>query len=531
MADVLLLNLTRFGDLLQSQPLIHDLHDSGLEVGLVCLDNFAPALPLLRHVSSSWALPGSKILACLDTDWKAAAALVMRFVQNIREEVRPRYVINLTATLPARLLARLLAPSAGALLGFGIDDDGFGFNENVWCSFFSATTSRRFNAPFNLVDLFRMTGSRIMAPGMTTRPGRNSLCGPPAEAFVHAETILAEAGPCKGYVALQLGASETRRQWPVSNFAALGDRLYQETGLCPVLLGSRAEQPLSEAYASLATAPFVQAVGRTDIPQLAALLRRCRLLITNDTGTMHLAAGLGVPSLAFFLATAQPWDTGPYLAGCCCLEPALACHPCAFGKACPSDNACLGQIEAGPVGDLLLGRLRTGSWQDGLTEELCTQARVWLTSNDWRGFAKVHPLSGHGQEERSIWMGQQRLFWCQMLDDLNGTAPPAVRIDDLPPCPVGLREQVSPVLEQAARLLDMLGEQGQLLGKSPQAGQLFLRNCERLQLLLENCPPLYSLASFWRELRQERGGQMKELLFFMDRLSVHLRHWVRSMEK
>ena len=49
-ADVLLLNLTRFGDLLQSQPLIQDLHDSGHRVGLVCLDNFAAALPLLRLV-------------------------------------------------------------------------------------------------------------------------------------------------------------------------------------------------------------------------------------------------------------------------------------------------------------------------------------------------------------------------------------------------------------------------------------------------------------------------------------------------
>ena len=66
--DVLLLNLTRFGDLLQCQPLVQDLHDSGHKVGLVCLDNFAAALPLLRHVQTAWPLPGAKLMAALDRD-------------------------------------------------------------------------------------------------------------------------------------------------------------------------------------------------------------------------------------------------------------------------------------------------------------------------------------------------------------------------------------------------------------------------------------------------------------------------------
>ena len=126
---------------------------------------------------------------------------------------------------------------------------------------------------------------------------------------------------------MQLGASEERRQWPAQYFAAVGDNLWHKRKLCPVLLGSPAERPLAEAYAQQAQGPFVDAVGKTDLTQLAALLRRSRMLFTNDTGTMHLAAGLGVSCLAIFLATAQPCDTGPYLPGCCCLEPALPCHP------------------------------------------------------------------------------------------------------------------------------------------------------------------------------------------------------------
>ncbi|MDO5483535.1 MAG: glycosyltransferase family 9 protein [Desulfovibrionaceae bacterium] len=524
MADVLIVNLTRFGDLLQSQPLIHDLHDSGYSVGLICLDNFAPALPLLRHVEAAWALPGGKLLAGLEKDWSGAAAQVLQFAHTIRQEARPRYILNLTATLSGRLLARLLAPSPEAILGFGMDADGFGFNENVWCSFFSGALSQRMNAPFNLVDMFRMTGARLMAPGMTARPGQNRLCEPSPAALEQAGALLAEGGACQGYVALQLGASEARRQWPVARFAALGDRLYREAGLCPVLLGVRSEEPLARAYADAATEPFVSAVGRTGIPQLAALLRKSRLLITNDTGTMHLAAGLGVPCLAFFLATAQPWDTGPYLPGCCCLEPAMPCHPCAYGSSCPSGNACLERIGADPVTDMVLGWLRTGNWQDSVPTELARQARVWLTSTDSRGFARVRSLSGHEAEERSLWLEQQRIFWRQILDESLTVAP-------LPPCPEALRKRVLPVLGQASRLLEMLAEQGRLVGRNAQAGQLFLRNCERLQIVLEACPPLFSLGFFWRELRQERGGQMDELLAFIGQLSSHLRRWAAALEE
>ncbi len=537
--DVLLLNLTRFGDLLQSQPLIQDLRDSGHRVGLICLDNFAAALPLLRHVDAAWPLSGAKLMADLDRDWRTAAARLLELTRRIRREAAPSHVVNLTPTLPARLLSRLLAPSPEAVLGFGLDAEGFGVNRGVWSSFLSGATLRRLNAPFNLVDMFRMVGAPLFAPGIAGRPGRFDLQTPPDAALAHADALLARpedlpagARP-KGFVSLQLGASEARRQWPVAHFAALGERLWREAGLCPVLLGAPAERPLAREYAACAArvgTPFVDAVGRTDIPQLAALLRRTRLLATNDTGTMHLAAGLGLPCLAFFLATAQPWDTGPYLPGCCCLEPALPCHPCSYGQACPHGQACLPRISARGAGDLNLARLEGEGWQAGLSPELRREARVWLTETDVRGFARVRSLSGHAAEDRSPWLDQQRLLWRHILDDLSGSAdsPATGQADGQPEaraCSPDFRDQVAPVLAQAARLLDMLSEQGRLTGKSSKAGQLFLLNCERLQNLLNACPPLASLGCFWRELRQERGGRMDELLRFVGLLAGHLERW------
>lgn len=522
--DVLVCNLTRFGDLLQSQPLMSALAAAGHRVGLLCLENFAAATPLLRDVDAVWTLPGARLMAGLDRSWQGAAADLLGFARTVREEAGAPRVLNLTPTLPARLLTRLLAHKPEDTLGFGLDAEGFGVNHGLWATFLGVATRQRLNAPFNVVDMFRMTGQPLLR-GAARPESPFSLREPAPEALAWADSFLAAAGetPPGGHVAFQLGASETRRQWPAERFAALGDILWREAGIRPVLLGSPAEAPLAEAYARAAQHPFANAVGATDIPKLAALLRRSRLLVTNDTGTMHLAAGLGVRSLAFFFATAQPCDTGPWLAGCCCLEPALACHPCAFGRACPEGERCRSLPEAGPVARLALRYLDSGTWEAGLSPELCAQVRVWETGFDGDGFATVRSLSGHGEEARSVWLSELRHFWRQLLDDLSGAA--GADAGRTPPRPLTLvgAPEARAALTEGAALLDALAAAGTLAGKSAQAGQLFLRNCERLQQVLDGCPPLASLGAFWRELRQTRGGGMDELLPALAILGRHMR--------
>ncbi|MDR2821101.1 MAG: glycosyltransferase family 9 protein [Desulfovibrio sp.] len=528
-ADTLVLNLTRFGDLLQSQALIQDLHDSGRTVGLVCLENFAPALPLLRCVDAAWPLPAARLMADMDADWRNAAGRLLDFVRRVRRQSRARWVINLTPTLPARLLTRLLAPPRAAVLGFGLDAEGFGVNGGVWSSFLRGATARRLNTPFNLVDMFRMVGAGACAPEITGRPGRFTLRQPSGQALSYAEGLLGgvvntvpDMPGIAGFVGFQLGASEARRQWPAEYFAALGERLWREQALCPVLLGAPVETALYEQYARVAGSPFVNAVGKTDIPQLAALLGKCRMLVTNDTGTMHLAAGLGVPCLAIFLATAQAWDTSPYLADCCCLEPALACHPCDYSCPCPHEFKCLQTVSPQSVGDLVLSRLSGRGWEAGIRPDM--RARAWVTNVDAWGFSGVRCLSGHETEDRSLWLGQQRLFWRQILDDLSdgrGMGKGAVS-DEAPPYSAAFRDEVGSALSDAARLLDLLVEQGRMTGKIPKAGQLFLRTCDHVQQRLDACKPLSSLAHFWRELLQDRGDRMEELLRFTARLSAHL---------
>lgn len=550
----LVINLTRFGDLLQCQPLIEDLHRQGQTVHLVCLDNFSSAQPLLRHVERTWPLPGARLMADMDKDWRIATALLLEFARAVRSEARPDCIVNLTTTLPARLLTGLLAgghtDGLAEIRGFCLDAHGFGQNRGIWSTFLNSGATNRLSAPFNIADMFRMVGAPHTQSASAVQT-RQRLADPPQEALDAADALLAEAPPetC-GFVTMQLGASEARRQWPAHFFAKVGDRLWRERKLCPVLLGSPAERPLAEAYAQAAQGHWVDAVGKTSLTQLAALLRRSKLLFTNDTGTMHLAAGLGVPSLAIFLATAQPCDTGPYLPGCCCLEPALPCHPCPFGRPCPNNLACVTHISPRSVESLALSWLDAGRWDAAPLDLVESEARVWLTEQDDKGFMTVRCLTEHAAEDRSLWLAQQRIFWRQILDELDDAARPAAEeqqsADTRQPeknapsasapgtahadSPTGafsaeFTQRMAASLEQAAQLFEMLTQQGQLLGRSPKAGQLFLRNCERLQTVFDACPELRSLGAFWRELRQERGDRLDDLLELTAQFGAHFVIW------
>lgn len=537
---VLLINLTRFGDLLQTQPTIHALHDMGHRIGLVCLDNFAEAGKLLDGIERIFSFPAAKLLAVLDADWRQGAALLHRYSTMIRKRFSPDCVLNLTSTPGARLLTRRLAEGR-PVYGFSVDEHGFGSNGSLWGAFFEAATRKRGCSPYNLADVFRK------AAGVGGTASRFSLRRPDAGTVEKTDRLLktlAGGLPPGGYVAFQLGASEERRRWPVSHFAALGRLVHRGCGAMPVLLGSAAERALATEY--LATgAPAVDLVGQTSLQELASVLSQTRLLVTNDTGTMHLAAGLGLPSLAIFLATAQPCDTGPCLEDCCCLEPALACHPCAFGTACPQGVACRDSLTASAVWPLVRERLLNGQWPEQAEPETRAQARVWLTTRDESGFLDLRSLSGHETEERSIWLRLQRHFYRQFLDMGDSGSAALCRVGTSPALfqtmtaqaetdrtisplsstdadlvgflPAPRRKELLDELGQLQALCELLVRQGEALAVRPlsQAGKRFLGTANRISSFLEHADSqgaFDALARLWTVASQERGGDLHQVM-------------------
>ena len=99
------------------------------------------------------------------------------------------------------------------------------------------------------------------------------------------------------------------------------------------ITGSAADQRLAADILAQMREPALSLAGRTTLPELAAVLRRARLMVTTDTGAMHLAAALETPVAALFGPTA-PWRTGPFGAGHQIVRLGLDCSPC-FRRRCP----------------------------------------------------------------------------------------------------------------------------------------------------------------------------------------------------
>jgi lipopolysaccharide heptosyltransferase II len=133
-------------------------------------------------------------------------------------------------------------------------------------------------------------------------------------------------------VALNPGASNRIKCWSPARFAGLGNRLVEELGAAVVLVGGTEDRDLAEEIISGMRHEPVDLVGRISLLQLGAVLRRCNLLVSGDTGPLHLATAVRTPVLALFGAI-DPRRTGPVGKGHRVIRhDELQCVPCVAKK-------------------------------------------------------------------------------------------------------------------------------------------------------------------------------------------------------
>lgn len=136
------------------------------------------------------------------------------------------------------------------------------------------------------------------------------------------------------------------KRYPIKRYAAAVGELRARRPDLTIrvsIFGSPAEKQIGEDLAALIAAPRVNRAGETDIAGLVEELRSCHLVATNDTGTMHLAAALGVPTVAIFGST-EPALTAPIGTVHRVIRHKVDCSPC-FLRECPIDYRCMLRIE------------------------------------------------------------------------------------------------------------------------------------------------------------------------------------------
>jgi hypothetical protein len=350
--------------------------------------------------------------------------------------------------------------------------------QNPWLSYFTDLhRHRRFNR-FNLVDLYTMGGSGpgAFSPLSVTVPTDGSGW---ADEFLRSPDRTVHH-----WIAVQVGASDVIKAWRPEYFGRTMARLSHHPGVGFVLIGTAVETEAIELAkatyrAAGGAAPILDASGRTTLNQLVGLLSHCRLLLTNDTGPMHLAVGVGTSVIDLSVGHVDHNETGPYGPGHWVIQPDLVCSPCGFDQIC-AHHACKDRLRPEEVANLCLhaiGLAPFPSWSAGV--------RLYQSSADADGLGSFTLRAGHVDANDAWYAGFWRRFW---YEDFTGKAsqlaPNSEPAPDRDQSLSWMKEAVQPLrqLEQHARHIAALTRRHPLPVSVLQREQALLRQ-EREQLL------------------------------------------------
>ena len=326
---ILVLQLCRLGDLIQTTPMLRALRASqpDAHVSLVVLDGFAHA-PIPRRLYDELLPfpfgPVTALTAAVPSRWQDAVREVRSFVRRAGLEPYDQ-IVNVTGSSLSNLLATVI-PS-NDVQGGTIAADRTRVVRGPWMTYFWASIVARAQGCFNVVDV--MTRSAGLHPD-----GRGPEIEVPQEARERMHAWLAGQGVVGApLIAVQVGASDERKRWPRHRVAAALDSLPAEWGQI-VFVGTKEERALVDEARQALKRPSLDASGATSVEGLGALLSDCRLLLSNDTGTMHVAAAVGTRVVDLSTGPVYVHETGPYGVGHLAVEPTISCFPCAPGSVC-----------------------------------------------------------------------------------------------------------------------------------------------------------------------------------------------------
>ncbi len=337
--QVLIINITRMGDLIQMIPLLARLEEEcpGVAIDLIVDHEFSHVATLIPGVRHVLAFDFQQLM----DESRVCARDVVSLYKDLSMWAKPLLqvgydrVVNLTFNRRSAFLAKFFGCSDER--GMTTAHDGSVLVRNSWMKYFLDFHAYRYVNRFNIVDLYALGGS---SPGnyhpihMTVTPESRDWAG----------SFLRHSGTPDTWVAVQVGASDPMKAWRPEYFGQFMAHLSHKTNVGFVLIGTKKEETsVTEAVRVYQQAGgqgvLCQAVGQTSVPELVALLQKCHLMVTNDTGPMHMAVGVETRVLNISVGHVDFWETGPFGPGHWVVQPDIVCGPCGFDKVCPH-HAC-----------------------------------------------------------------------------------------------------------------------------------------------------------------------------------------------
>ena len=176
----------------------------------------------------------------------------------------------------------------------------------------------------------------------------------------------AGVGPFDKLIGINAGSVWATKRWLPEGFAAVADRLIREPGTKVIFTGgSKDMEPMRQILSLMREKP-INWVGDTTLKELMAVIGRCQAFLTNDSGPLHIAVALRVPTVAIFGPTTRELGFFPYGSGHIVIEKDLPCRPCSLhgARKCPLEHfQCMKLITPDEVYDAVKVQLAKGNTQ------------------------------------------------------------------------------------------------------------------------------------------------------------------------
>jgi lipopolysaccharide heptosyltransferase I len=381
-SKILLIKLSAVGDVVHTIPVLNRLRRRYPDAQIDWLVT-PPIAELLRHHPAI-----TNVIEFAREEWSSPLRLTP-FVNYARLAASLRATgYDLVVDMHGQLRTALLAFATGAPVRVGFDrprpevwaasDREFpelarqhawqGAREGSWLAY-----THHIKVP--TLDLHAVDRYLNVGPILGLEDGAADFSFPiPAEASARVDQLLrGHAIADAQLLTLAPGTVWETKHWGSGKFAEVARHFMQE-GFAVTLIGSRRERAVCEKVAGLAPGA-VNFAGETSLSELAALIRRSTICVTNDSGPMHLAVALGRPVVSVFGPTDPVW-IGPYRRENAVLKAALPCSPCYLRQLsrCPHDHACMHDVSARAVIERMEAML-VGRAADGRVIEAAVSAR------------------------------------------------------------------------------------------------------------------------------------------------------------
>ncbi|RQV99666.1 glycosyltransferase family 9 protein [bacterium] len=457
MYKILVFSMTRMGDIIQSIPFFRRLRKKHphAQVDLLVESCFSDVAGFLPGIDNIIEVRLEDLLLCFDrkrgADFPSGITYYRKLVDSLR---RSGYgeVWNLTHTKPFTVLSALVGGEHAN--GVTLDDNGLQKVNKAWLKYFYATNLSRPWCQFNLVDIYANC-----IDGIPQDFGRSIKIAPQRYRDRYPQGYNPKYDSKR--IAIHPGASQAAKMWPLAKYIDVAKRL-SDSGREIVIIGGKSDRALGEQIARQCKA--INLVGKTSIPELAAVLEDCDLLISNDSGPMHMAAAVGTQVIAITLGSALGSETAPYGTDHWVIEPRVECFPCSAEKVCGRRN-CADHISANHLIELVEACLLKRPLSAWMQND--TRIRLYKTARD-KDNGQLRLLRC-GDDSDDIRESRNRLFrtlWPIWLEN----ASPGER--DYTPIDSGFRSVIEEILCETRKAVKLCVR---LAGCSPHSKESWTR--------------------------------------------------------